>query len=115
MTELEKQAEEYVGKEFGIYQLKKLPNLNETVQEVVVKAYIKGFQDANKWVDCKEGLPMINEICLIFDKLQEKTYIATFVSLKRNNEEDWFVNENNIIFPKKHITHWMPLPEKPLK
>jgi hypothetical protein len=78
MTELEKQAME----------LYSFPEAR--------KAYIKGYQDANQWIDCKDRLPIDGShvIGCCFDGGVRE------------------VRFHNIEYS---ITHWMPLPNKPLK
>jgi len=59
-------------------------------------AYIRGFQDANKWIDCKERLPI------------DGSHVIGYCFDGGVRE----VRFHNIAYS---ITHWMPLPNKPLK
>ena len=95
MTELEQKAEEYTNKN-GMPQIKQ-----KCIYEAITKAYIKGYQDANQWVDCKGRLP--DEIAM--------TYI---VSNGTSVDFDIFDGKEFIKYSKQ-VTHWMPLPNKPLK
>ena len=93
MTELEKQAME----------LYSFPQSR--------KAYIKGYQDANQWVSVSEQMPI--EIigfynCLVIrnDKqIRQARFNALMQRFQNMNFED--IHDS--------VTHWMPLPNKPLK
>ena len=96
MIELEKQAEEYTNQQ-GMPEMK-----SKYVYEAIKQAYIKGHQDANKWVSVSEQLPTEYGRYLIYragcDKIQFETW----------NNTGWAYCNND-------CTHWMPLPENPLK
>lgn len=103
MTELEKQAEEYANSISNT-------NLEKLIAE---KAYIKGFQDANQWVSVSEQLPECHEqhgnvyysgrILIYGDEGIETAEFLTYPSFA-----EWSGCHGK-------VTHWMPLPDKPLK
>jgi len=84
MTELEKQAME----------LYSFPEAR--------KAYIKGHQDANQWIDCKERLPEKEDVYNVY-----VTNIGVG-SLSFINGLWTMPLFKNIVI--ENVSHWMPLP-----
>jgi hypothetical protein len=87
---IEKQAEElYPREESGMYIAYR-------------EAYIKGFKDANKWVDCKDRLPDEIGNYLVFN--DNEIYLARFSPIpqdetgctkeQNSNAKYWWINEN---------------------
>ena len=104
----------------------------KNLRMIIAKAYIKGYQAAQeemKWIDCKDRLPEI-------DKQETYNDIDFFASdyvlasiegdklprvLRIEKVSKEFTNCNwycpiidDILDFEDKITHWMPLPQKPL-
>jgi len=60
-----------------------------------------------KWISVDEGLPTMDGFYLIYP-YKEETDIVFTAAWERDHFEVW------VNVPAKNITHWMPLPEKPL-
>ena len=91
MTELEKQAVE----------LYSFPE--------ATKAYIKGYQDANQWIDCNERLPE-NLVNVLVIRSRDNTYS---VGRYEAAYKSWYTDYSTPHYDT--VSHWMPLPNKPLK
>jgi hypothetical protein len=116
MTELEKQAEESL---IILTTTKKAIELQdgiylrlEEVKRLLFDNYIKGYQDANQWIDCKDKLPTpqdfkdeCNDYYLVMPK-NYRPFLAMFVR-HRKGKSFWVKDYTSKVTCK--ITHWMPV------
>lgn len=130
--QLSEMAEKHARESWGVYYDDKNPDcaINETVGEITIKDFIKGYQAAQeemKWIDCKDILPEIEKNYSRGDlpyyvNLNGILTIAEFTKEKRKGS-DWIVSsefkpiwkcvDRNISVFREEIfpTHWMPLPK----
>ena len=60
-----------------------------------------------QWISCKDKLPQLEQMVLVRDKWGH-IFVRTFRELA-----GLALFRPDGLFPVKHITHWMPLPEQP--
>jgi hypothetical protein len=97
MTEIEKQARKYAN------------SISNTILEKLIaeKAYIKGHQDTNKWIDCNDRLPEKEDVYNVYVTNIGVGSLSFINGLWTMPLFKTIVIEN--------VSHWMPLPDKPLK
>ncbi len=64
-----------------------------------------------EWIKCSDRMPEEHQSVLGFIQNRPQVMILRFSA---DAEDDyWFSDEYDDVFPKSDITHWMPLPLSP--